>query len=215
MHALGMRSLALLACLVAVAVAQAAACSETEEFAPATASCPDDMVYVPYTGYCIDRWESSLDGQGRAVSAPGVLPATEVRWAEAEAACEAAGKTLCPRDVWAAACSAGGTREYPYGDEYEPDACNARPEGELMRTGELSSCEGGLPGLFDMLGNVWEWELEREGDPSSPAGALCWLRSGSYAYGADPSITCEYRWLAEAECEAIGGSGIRCCGRAE
>jgi len=111
------------------------------------------------------------------------------------------------------ACTAGGTRDYPYGDEYEPDACNGGTStGLLVPTGQLSSCEGGLPGLFDMVGNAWEWELEHENVASPPLEPVCWLRAGYYMGWAD-AMRCGFNMLND--CEGETGSGIRCCGRAE
>lgn len=117
--------------------------------------CPSDMVEVPGLSYCIDRYVASVDSSGAAQSVAGAVPASEASWLEADAACRAAGKVLCPDAVWLAACSAGGTRTRPYGDTYDPTACNGRDDDfDLLPASSLHGCEGGLDGLFDMTGNV-------------------------------------------------------------
>ena len=67
-------------------------------------ACPDDMVPVPPEGFCIDRYEASVGGGGRAASVPGVLPWVRVNRDAASAACQLAGKRLCTAVEWQAAC---------------------------------------------------------------------------------------------------------------
>jgi hypothetical protein len=62
------------------------------------------------------------------------------------------------------AATAAGTRRFPYGDTFRPDACpGAVPDGpdqidgELHRVRTTLSCEGGFPGLFDLIGNALEY----------------------------------------------------------
>ena len=57
------------------------------------------------------------------------------------------------------ACTAAGTRVYPYGSTYNPTACNGEDSmlGQLLDVGALPACEGGFPGLFDLSGSVHEW----------------------------------------------------------
>ena len=42
----------------------------------------------------------------------------------------------------------------------------------VAATGSYPSCQGGYPGIFDMSGNVWEWN-------SDIGGGRCGLRGGS------------------------------------
>src|SRR5262249_40663852 len=113
------------------------------------------------------------------LSGPADRPVHAVDWCDAFAYCAWAGKRLCGRiaggsvdptfgtdlaseSEWYNACSRGGQHAYPYGDTYDPRACNGLEygagTGPQLPVGSLSSCTGGFAGLFDMSGNVSEWE---------------------------------------------------------
>ena len=104
----------------------------------------------------------------------GNLPVHDVDWCDAVAYCQWAGKRLCGKigggsvpqsdftdpaiNQWLYACSAGGTQPYPYGSTYEAGACETDLEaGAPTPVGTHPKCVGGFPGLFDMVGNVWEF----------------------------------------------------------
>ena len=99
--------------------------------------CPAGMLLVD--GFCIDRFESSLetlDGQPwspyfnpagtavRAVSIEGAVPQAYISGEQAQSACENAGKRLCTDDEWLRACQGPAGTTYPYGNELEPGVCN-------------------------------------------------------------------------------------------
>ncbi|MFH0902296.1 MAG: SUMF1/EgtB/PvdO family nonheme iron enzyme [Pseudomonadota bacterium] len=123
-------------------------------------ACPADMVVIPSLNVCIDRYEASQGEGGKAESVFGVMPWANVSWYSARDACIAAEKRLCDESEWFDACSgpAPGT-VYPYGDTYDPQACNGDEHGvnAAVPTGSMTTCEGGYPGVFDMSGNLWEW----------------------------------------------------------
>jgi formylglycine-generating enzyme len=116
------------------------------------------------------------------------LPVTWVDWCDALAFCAWAGKRLCgaidggtatlpssPKgvlDQWNYACAHGEERRlYPYGDEYEAGACNEPTDGTwtFKRVATSPGCVGGYPGLFDMIGNAYEWPVRRVRLHRSPA----------------------------------------------
>ncbi len=107
------------------------------------------------------------------------LPAFGATWCNAEAFCLANGKRLCgaigggylsiegdPPDgslggledanesEWYRACTGDGNSSHAYDDE--PGHCVQHPE-PLEPVGSRAGCEGGYPGLFDMIGNAAEW----------------------------------------------------------
>lgn len=88
-----------------------------------------------------------------ACSVANVRPTTNITWFQAKRACENSNKRLCKDAEWAAACP----QRYPYGDTYIPGACHHTFGGSVAATGSSPQCQGGVPGLYDMVGNVSEW----------------------------------------------------------
>jgi formylglycine-generating enzyme required for sulfatase activity len=162
------------------------------------------------------------------------FPVNGVDWCDATAFCKWAGKRLCGSAAngapiqtdsltdldqaniseWTAACSHGGDQEYPYGTQFKPDNCN---DGEHMTTPvtvpveTMPMCEGGYPGLFDMMGNVHEWEgaCSPLGDAAPTDLDNCWIRGGSYH---DLGSSCWSGWpVARNYWDDQCDIGIRCC----
>lgn len=114
-------------------------------------------------------------------------PMVCVDWCDAHAYCKAVGKRLCGAigggetsfeahadpgvSQWMAACSSAGLFHYPYGNTFDPHACNGaelQPE-ECVTQGRcraravatLPECRGPeapFNGVYDLSGNVSEWE---------------------------------------------------------
>lgn len=101
-------------------------------------------------------------------------PITSVDWCDAFAYCSWAGRRLCgklgggpaPFTVdhtgttaqWVNACMPAGGGTYPYGSSFDSNACNGKLSASVARVASFSNCVGGEPGLYDMSGNVSEWE---------------------------------------------------------
>jgi formylglycine-generating enzyme required for sulfatase activity len=85
-----------------------------------------------YEAYAYTRWLSETTGQNYR------LP-TEAEWEKA----------------------AKGTdgRKYPWGNEFDPGRCNV--EGQVNHIAPVNTYPNGISpyGVFDMVGNVWEWCL--------------------------------------------------------
>lgn len=125
-------------------------------------------------------------------------PVAFVDWCDAVAYCSWAGKRLCgkigggtnafsdladaTKSQWYSACSAGGSKMYPYGAVYDPKACNGTEYGAsaALEVKQAAGCIGGHVGIHDMSGNVWEWEDSCEADTG--ATDVCRARGGSFAY---------------------------------
>jgi hypothetical protein len=174
-------------------------------------------------------WELLESFAPKAESRASAVPNGYVSGLLARTACENAGKRLCTRAEWVRACRGERNRKFPYGDNYEPNACNVYREAHpaqalwgnasthhldprlnlvegsagplLHKTGETSRCrsEWGPDSIFDMVGNIDEWVDE-------PGGAFL---GGFYARatvnGCDAIVN-------EHPVEYFDYStGVRCC----
>jgi formylglycine-generating enzyme required for sulfatase activity len=169
-------------------------------------------------------------------SAPSDQAMRGVDWCDAYMYCEWAGKRLCgnsdggssdPLSVsdptvsqWFRACSHNkdGVHAYPYGLTYRPSACNGVDYDAGGPLPSLSTCAGAYPGLFDMSGNVIEWEDSCWPTPTSPdagdtsgAGDFCNIRGGGFGQGA-PGLTCDSN-IATIRSNGGGDNGFRCCSK--
>ncbi|MCC6553535.1 MAG: SUMF1/EgtB/PvdO family nonheme iron enzyme [Polyangiaceae bacterium] len=149
------------------------------------------------------------------------LPVVYVDWCDAYAYCLYSGKHLCGHigggsndpgayadpasSEWFNACTAQGVNDYPYGDAYEASLCNGGdPAGAPVTQGVVNACQGGVPGLYHMSGNIAEWE------DSCDAGAQCRVRGGSFA--ADPAgLRCDASEFRLRNNDTMGDVGFRCC----
>ncbi|MFH0903201.1 MAG: SUMF1/EgtB/PvdO family nonheme iron enzyme [Pseudomonadota bacterium] len=176
-----------------------------------TVTCPTEMVPVVGT-FCIDRYEASrVDAttgkagtdESIAHSVKGVLPWQVSSNAQAEMACQTAGKRLCTPTEWTVACKGRSDTIYSYGNSYDPTACNGidtfgRSSFHLTPTGSFPECRSDW-GAFDLNGNVWEHVAS--GDDMTVRGG---------AYNCSDSKTyhrCDYvpgSWKPAAR-------GFRCC----
>jgi formylglycine-generating enzyme required for sulfatase activity len=172
-------------------------------------------------------WNTSFEPCVEGANKPPELPATCIDWCDAWAFCAWAGKRLCGRigggsapftstqsptvDQWYAACSASGTRAYPYGSTFDAQRCQGRERAgggrNFVRPGSLATCEGGIPGLFDMSGNAGEWVDACQ--TQTGQNDICAWRGGSVdvsgvnlACAGDGSIM---------RGERFGDVGFRCC----
>jgi formylglycine-generating enzyme required for sulfatase activity len=142
-------------------------------------------------------------------------PANCVSYYGAEQVCSYAGGRVCTEDEWLAACRGTEVRAFPYGNTYDPAACNSysatagAADVSLPTTvpvGSMAGCQGGLPGLFDMAGNVAEWV-------DACKGSYCRFRGAGYRSN-DPV---EYFAGCSGVCSGNDKSlrsnvvGARCC----
>lgn len=145
-----------------------------------------------------------------APSGAAAQPVAQITWCAAEAYCRWAGKRLCrgthnvfDEGEWYSLCSANGTRTYPYGNDYDATACNDT-SGATEPVGSRTGCEGGVPGLFDMTGNVQEFI-----DACNPTRDSCMGLGGGATGGA--ANTCSTGGYYAPSVSANATTGFRCC----
>jgi len=161
--------------------------------------------------YCMDRYEASRPDataasagadSSKAACQKGVLPWQVASNADADAACQAAGKRLCTPAEWQKDCQGPQQTVYCYGNAYQATTCNgidAFPAWtfHLTPTGDFPGCTA--YGVFDLNGNVWEHVA---------GGTNMTVRGGAFNCG--DSVTyhrCDYipgTWTPSAQ-------GFRCC----
>lgn len=157
------------------------------------------------------------------------LPVVNVDWCDAMAYCKAHGKRLCgkigggalaydaepgdpTKSQWLNACSAQGTTTYPYGQSYVPSACTTDPAtapAPVAAKPLCTSTQPGFAGIYDLSGNVWEWE-----DACQPANggsdAQCRVRGGAFDNGAS-EVTCNNLAFSFSREYRNPFTGFRCC----
>jgi formylglycine-generating enzyme required for sulfatase activity len=149
-------------------------------------------------------------------------------------------------DAWFNACSAQGNIAFPYGNDFFSDRCNGgqaiadagapgtggygypenKDEGvRIVVTSDTNgnyngytytACAGGVTNLYQMSGNLAEWENSCE---NTTAGARCRVRGGSYKAGVDNAagLRCDVARTelrvppTSAGADPLEDIGFRCC----
>ncbi len=117
-------------------------------------------------------------------------PVVHVTPADAAAYAEWAGKALPSEAEWEYAARGGAAGEYAWGDDFEPDGrrmaktflglfphTNTAPEG-LRYTAPVRSYPANGYGLYDMIGNVWEWTADVYSAAGPGAPSCCGPANG-------------------------------------
>ena len=157
-------------------------------------------------------------------------PIANINWCQAQAFCAWAGKSLCgapdggpypyiaysnaAQSTWMNACSANGTQNYPYGSTLDASACNiAKVDASVpvAPAGSFVGCQGSLPGLYDMVGNIKEWDNSCL--PSNIDASLdsCRRRGAGVDDPGNPALkTCGWDEVDTRDHQSYT-SGVRCC----
>jgi formylglycine-generating enzyme required for sulfatase activity len=177
------------------------------------AQCAWNTSYQPGNGWSYDPAIASY-------------PIASVDWCDAYAYCRWAGKRMCgaigggPADINHSAaptnehyyaCSAGNSRLYPYGDTPSPEACNVHlTDSAVLPVASLATCEGGFPGVFDLVGNVEEWQDACDGDAGKDDKCLNGLAAFDFGPMMPMVTACDFS-DSDPRSDQAKETGIRCC----
>ncbi|MBX3220716.1 MAG: SUMF1/EgtB/PvdO family nonheme iron enzyme [Labilithrix sp.] len=156
------------------------------------------------------------------------VPVTCINWCDAAAYCASVDKHLCgsltgdeltfgdaldpTKSEWMRACAGIDGQAYPYGTTADAGLCqtNETADGGPTRSGSRPGCKGRPAGLFDMSGNVAEWE-----GSCSLDGAVqdnrCRVRGGSFKSNAVDAKCAADSYVMRRQ--AMDDIGFRCCSR--
>lgn len=175
--------------------------------------------WLPVRGAC---WHAP-DGEGSSLHGLRDHPVVHVSWNDAAAFAGFVGKRLPTEVEWEAAARGGLQRAvYAWGDGLHPGGrhmCNiwqgrfplnnTADDGYLATAPARSFPPNGF-GLYNMLGNVWEWTASPW---SNEASGLMAMRGGSYLCHAS---YCDRYRVAARTCNHFGATsshlGFRCAG---
>jgi formylglycine-generating enzyme required for sulfatase activity len=128
-----------------VTTGQAAVCSWNASFTP-------DATCMAKTTVC----------QGTGC---GNHPQPCIDMCDASAYCNAVGKQLCGENNWSTACTSSGVNRFTYGNSLARGMCHDSTDSTDSTTtvpvGTMPGCQSLVPGyvgIFDLIGNVWEWQ---------------------------------------------------------
>jgi formylglycine-generating enzyme len=157
-------------------------------------------------------------------------PVAGVDWCDAHAYCAWAGKRLCGKVVdggnpgplqiaeigsptvaqFTIACTKAGAQAFPYGATEVAGDCDIADAGGGKRApvATFPKCVGGYPGLYDMVGNIFEWIdlcFPQDGGPE-----MCILQGGAFSSPAGYDCTKAFSATIDFQNDDLG---FRCCSK--
>jgi len=132
------------------------------------------------------------EGAGSTLAGRGDHPVVHVSLADARAWCSWAGVRLPTEAEWEYAARAGTSTVWPWGDELAPDGKHRAntfqgvfpdvdtAEDGWAGTAPVRSFEPNAFGLWNLVGNVWEWTDDVFVSPADPSGERTVTKGGSY-----------------------------------
>lgn len=152
--------------------------------------CPKNMILIdlppgqegrPFFKVCIDKYEFP--------NRKGVIPQNNISYNNAMNACMKVGKRLCTVDEWQWSCSGLEGITYPYGYNLDKEKCNREGNKNIEPSGRRFKCISKF-GVYDMVGNIFEWVTSAEGKPMVMGGPFskCQTKSPGMSGTAKPSV---------------------------
>jgi hypothetical protein len=155
-------------------------------------------------------------------------PVRWVDWCDAYGYCKFAKKELCgkiggganapsgdafkdaAKSAWYNACSAQGTNAFPNPNDtvFDNVKCNGKSVNTDVWATNKNTCVGGVAGLYDMSGNVEEWENSCE--TATGENDNCHARGGAWDTGEETWLRCDADTTRARNYQAQD-LGFRCC----
>ena len=101
--------------------------------------------------------------------------------------------------------------------------CAARRHGEndagrTLAVKSKATCQGGFPGVYDLVGNVWEWfdgpcpppDGGTDGGDGGPAKQQCIVKGGGFP-NSGANLDCRVDGLGASRDTRATEIGFRCC----
>lgn len=132
--------------------------------------CPANMILVdlppgkegrPFFKVCIDKYEYPNQRD--------VTPKNNISFNDAQELCIKVGKRLCTVEEWQWSCSGLEGYTYSYGYRLEKVYCNREGNKNIEPSGNRYKCVGKF-GVYDMVGNIFEWVSDAKGNPMLMGG---------------------------------------------
>ena len=199
--------------------------------------CSSDMIFIPSAngGFCIDKYEASpgkncpvkeilsqkdsrknmTTSSCNPISKEGISPWIYISQTQAREACARAGKRLATNKEWLAASLGTPDKNKDWG--YDDCQVDENWKNQPGKTGSAKNCESSF-GVFDMIGNVWEWTDETindgklNGEELPGQGFVSELRSDGIAMETknkkESDYNNDYFWIKNSGIRAIARGGF-------
>lgn len=147
-------------------------------------------------------------------------PVVGICWYEADAYARWLGKQLPSNAQWQRASSwhhsdseSSRNNKYPWGATFDKDKANSWASGIEQTVPVDQYYAGATPnGVFQLVGNTWEWTnslFASDVSPDSLEGQLVEVRGGAFDTYLDSQLDCQFR-SAQNKLARINNLGFRC-----